>query len=171
MFTVYYDHSLLFPMICRKCSVSDSFATQSLPVKTMTQKALDISSLERALFRLEEGWERYQRDISDAQIRDGLIQRFEFTYEISHEMLKRFLERLSPNPAIYHSMSLADLIRSGNEHALLLGTWSDWKTYRDMCARTSHSYNEDIAREVVDGIVPFITEARYLLTQLKTRQQ
>jgi hypothetical protein len=37
----------------------------------MTNEALDVSSLERALFRLEEGWERYQRDISDAQIRDG----------------------------------------------------------------------------------------------------
>ena len=138
-------------------------------VKTMTKESLDVSSLERALFRLEEGWERYQRDISDAQIRDGLIQRFEFTYEISHKMLKRFLEDTSPTPAIYDSMSFADLIRSGNEHAFLLGTWAEWKTYRDMRARTSHSYNEDIAREVVDGIIPFIAEARYLLSQLKTR--
>ncbi len=137
----------------------------------MTNESLNVNSLERALFRLEEGWERYQRDISDAQIRDGLIQRFEFTYELSHKMLKRFLEATSPTPVVYDSMSFADLIRSGNEHALLLGTWSEWKTYRDMRARSSHSYNEDIAREVVDGIVPFIAEARYLLSQLKTRQQ
>jgi hypothetical protein len=93
-------------------------------VKTMTKESLDVSSLERALFRLEEGWERYQRDISDALIRDGLIQRFKFTYEISHKMLKRFLEDTSPTPTIYDSMSFADLIRSGNEHALLLGTWA-----------------------------------------------
>jgi nucleotidyltransferase substrate binding protein (TIGR01987 family) len=135
----------------------------------MTNESLNVNSLERELFRLEEGWERYQRDVSDGQIRDGLIQRFEFTYEISHKMLKRFLEATSPTPAIYDTMSFADLIRSGNENALLLGTWSDWKTYRDTRARTSHSYNEDIAREVVDGIMPFIAEARYLLTQLKTR--
>ncbi len=135
----------------------------------MTNEFLDVSSLERTLFRLEEGWERYERDISDAQIRDGLIQRFEFTYEISHKMLKRFLEATSPTPAIYDSMSFADLIRSGNEHALLLGTWSDWKTYRDMRVRTSHAYNAEIARDVVDGIMPFFAEARYLLTQLQTR--
>jgi nucleotidyltransferase substrate binding protein (TIGR01987 family) len=135
----------------------------------MTNEFLNVNSLERALFRLEEGWERYQRDISDAQIRDGLIKRFECTYELSHKILKRFLEASSPTPAIYDSMSFADLIRSGNEHALLLGSWPDWKTYRDMRARTSHAYNEDIAREVVDGIVPFITEARYLVTTLKTR--
>lgn len=135
----------------------------------MTNESFNVNSLERALFRLEEGWERYQRDTSDVQIRDGLIQRFEFTYEISHKMLKRFLEDTSPTPAIYDSMSFADLIQSGNEHALLLGTWSNWITYRDMRARTSHSYNEDIAREVVDGIMPFIAEARYLLSQLKTR--
>jgi len=42
---------------------------------------LDISSLESAIHRLEEGLARYLRDVSDAQIRDGPIRRFEFTYE------------------------------------------------------------------------------------------
>jgi len=27
------------------------------------------------------GWVRYERDVADTQIRDGLIQRFKFTYE------------------------------------------------------------------------------------------
>ena len=49
--------------------------------------SLDISPLINALARLSEGLQRYQQDISDIQIRDGLVQRFEFTYEISHKML------------------------------------------------------------------------------------
>ncbi|MDK4574110.1 nucleotidyltransferase substrate binding protein [Kingella kingae] len=43
---------------------------------------------------MQEGWQRYLQDTSDTQIRDGLIQRFEFTYEISHKILKRY----SPTP-------------------------------------------------------------------------
>ena len=135
----------------------------------MANDNIDLSPLEHAINRLDEGWARYQRDVSDLQIRDGLIQRFEFTYEISHKMLKRYLEFTSATPTQYDAMSFADLIRSGNEHGLLLGIWPDWKRYRDMRAKTSHSYNEDIASEVVAGILPFLAEARHLLAQLKAK--
>ena len=62
----------------------------------MADEKLDLSPLDRAIDRLNEGLVRYQQDISDTQIRDGLIQRFEFSYEISHKMLKRYLEFASP---------------------------------------------------------------------------
>lgn len=135
----------------------------------MTDDTLDISPLARAIQRLDEGWQRYQRDISDTQIRDGLIQRFEFTYEISHKMIKRYLEFASPTPSQFDTMSFADLIRSGNEQGLLLGTWPEWRRYRDMRAKTSHTYNEDAALEVVADIPSFLAEARYLFTQLSER--
>ena len=131
--------------------------------------ALDIISLELVIARLEEGLARYQRDVSDTQIRDGLIQRFEVTYELSHKMLKRYLESVSPTPEHYDSMSFADLIRSGNEQSLLLGDWSAWKTYREMRSKTSHTYDEKIAHEVVTGIPGFLAEAVYLRDQLRTR--
>ncbi|EIW88693.1 nucleotidyltransferase, partial [Alishewanella agri BL06] len=77
--------------------------------------SLDISPLLKAIARLQEGWQRYQLDISDIQIRDGLVQRFEFTYEISHKILKRYLEHSSPSPELFDQMPFADLIRSANE--------------------------------------------------------
>lgn len=135
----------------------------------MADVTLNLSPLFRAIERLDEGWTRYQRDISDTQIRDGLIQRFEFTYEISHKMLKRYLEATSANPAQFDDMSFQDLIRTGNEQGLLLGAWPDWKRYRDMRSRTSHTYDEDIALEVVAGIPPFLAEARHLRDQLQAR--
>ena len=115
----------------------------------MSDDKLDLTPLTRAIARLREGLERYQQDTSDTQIRDGLIQRFEFTYEISHKMLKRFLEATSASPTEFDDMSFPDLIRSGNERGLLLGDWPRWKTYRDMRAKTSHTYDEKIAVEVV----------------------
>jgi nucleotidyltransferase substrate binding protein (TIGR01987 family) len=132
-------------------------------------KPLDLTPLSKALERLAEGQARYQSDTGDAQIRDGLIQRFEFTYEISHKMLKRSLESAAANPAAFDAMPFADLIRSGNEQGLLLGDWTDWKRYREMRSLTSHTYDEAVALEVVDGIPAFLTEGEFLLKQLQER--
>jgi predicted nucleotidyltransferase len=49
-------------------------------------------------------------------------------------------------------MGFADMIRSSNEKALLRGDWSDWKQYREMRGKASHTYNEGTALEVVGGI-------------------
>ena len=130
---------------------------------------LNLAPLENAVNRLTEGLARYEKDITDTQIRDGLIQRFEFSYEISHKMLKRHLEAVSPTPEQFDAMAFADLIRSANEQGLLLGDWSSWKIYREMRSKTSHTYDEEIAIEVVQGIPAFLEEARHLLKQLQER--
>lgn len=135
----------------------------------MSTQKLYLAPLENALARLEEGYARYLMDVSDVHIRDGLVQRYKFTYEVSHKMLKRYLEMSSPNPEIFDSMAFADLIRSANEQGLLLSDWTQWKTFREMRAKTSHTYEEAIALEVVSIIPAFILEAKALLQQLQTR--
>jgi nucleotidyltransferase substrate binding protein (TIGR01987 family) len=131
--------------------------------------SLDISPLMNAIARLSEGLQRYQQDISDIQIRDGLVQRFEFTYEISHRMLKRYLEQSSASPDQFDVMPFADLIRTANEQGLLQGDWPAWRGYRDMRSKTSHTYDEDIALQVVAGIPAFLAEAEFLAAQLTER--
>jgi nucleotidyltransferase substrate binding protein (TIGR01987 family) len=130
---------------------------------------LDLTPFSKVLQRLAEGLARYQGDTGDTQIRDGLIQRFEFTYEISHKTLKRYLESASANRAAFDAMPFADLIRTGNEQGLLLGNWADWKRYREMRSRTSHAYDEEVALGVVEGIPAFLAEAQFLLYQLQGR--
>ena len=133
----------------------------------MSSIQLDLTPLDNAIARLDEGWTRYQRDVSDIQIRDGLIQRFKFTYEISHKMLRRFLELTSANPAEFDGMAFQDMIRTGNERGLLLGDWPAWRKYREMRSRTSHTYDEEVAIEVVKGIPAFQREAAHLLQRLR----
>lgn len=128
-----------------------------------------IAPFVQAIQRLEEGLARYQTDTSDTHIRDGLIQRFEFTYELGHKVLKRYLEYASANPEQFDEMTFQDLIRTANEQGLLLGSWPDWRGFRDMRARTSHTYNEDVAIEVVGGIPRFLEEAAYLRDKLRER--
>ena len=80
-------------------------------------------------------------------------------------MLKRFLEVTSANPAELDSMPFQEQIRSGNERGLMRGDWPAWRKYRDMRARTSHTYSEDVALQVV-SIPDFIEEAAHLLQRL-----
>jgi nucleotidyltransferase substrate binding protein (TIGR01987 family) len=131
--------------------------------------SIDISALERAITRLEEAVEAYQADTARTLIRDGLVQRFEFTYEISHRMLRRYLAAEVGPPERISGMNFADIIRMGNEQALLLGDWRLWKTYRNMHERTSHSYDEAVALDVVAGIPGFLEEACYLRDRLRDR--
>jgi nucleotidyltransferase substrate binding protein (TIGR01987 family) len=130
---------------------------------------IDISALERAIARLEEAVGVYRRDTSQSLIRDGLVQRFEFTYEIGHKLLRRYLATNAIPADLINSMNFADIIRIGNENGLLLGNWPRWKTFRDMRARTSHSYDEAVALDIVAGIPDFLDEARYLRDRLKER--
>ena len=128
-----------------------------------------VAPFERAIQRLEEGLARYRADTSDTQIRDGLVQRFEFTYELGHRVLKRYLECASANPAAFDEMTFQDLIRTANEQGLLLGDWPDWRSFRDMRGKTSHTCNEDVAIEVVTAIPRFFEEAAYLRDTLRER--
>ena len=136
---------------------------------TMASGKLDFTSLRSALSRLAEGYQRYQSDVSDIQIRDGLIQRYEFTYEISHKMLKRHLEMTSASPEAFDALPFADLIRTANEQSLLKSDWSAWKIFREMRAKTSHTYDEDIAQTVVKIIPAFIDEIEFLVRQFDQR--
>ena len=136
---------------------------------TMASGKLDFTTLRSALSRLAEGYKRYQSDVSDIQIRDGLIQRYEFTYEISHKMIKRNLEMTSPSPEMFDGMPFPDLIRSANEQHWLKGNWSSWKIFREMRALGTQTYIDEVANQIVKEIPNFIAEASALLRQLKSQ--
>lgn len=129
----------------------------------------DILPLENAIRRLEAAIAAYQADTSNDLIRDGLVLRFEFTYELSHKMLKRYLEYTAATPELLDQMAFQDVIRTGNEQGLLLSDWPRWRQYRDMRSRTSHTYDEAVALTVVAGIPGFLEEARYLRDRLRDR--
>uniref|UniRef100_UPI00187D3349 nucleotidyltransferase substrate binding protein n=1 Tax=Candidatus Magnetaquicoccus inordinatus TaxID=2496818 RepID=UPI00187D3349 len=70
---------------------------------------------------------------------------------------------------VIDDMLFPDLIRTGNEYGLLLGNWTDWKKYRECRGKTSHTYDEMIAIDVVQYIPAFLKEAQFLLEQLQKR--
>ena len=105
----------------------------------------------------------------DEQLRDGLIQRFEFTYELSHRMLRRYLRETAASPHEVERLPFADLVRTGNAQGLLRRGWPDWRRFREMRARTSHTYDADAAALVVAAIPEFLAEAEHLCAELHRR--
>lgn len=130
---------------------------------------LDVTSLSKAVQRLREGLARHEAEPQDEQLRDGLIQRFEFTYELSHKMLRRYLREILPSAEEAARMTFAELVRMGNERGLLRAEWPAWRHFRDIRTRTAHTYNADTAAEVVREIPSFLAEAEYLCAELQKR--
>lgn len=133
---------------------------------------LEFSPLESAISQLEKSLKfatspMANRDVElFEQLRNSVIQCFEFTYELSHKMLKRYLEHTAASPEDADLSTFQNLIRTGNEKGLLRSDWSQWKIYRQARTDSSHAYDVGKA-EAVYAIAPdFLEEAKYLYRQL-----
>ena len=131
--------------------------------------SLEFTPLANAVARLDEGLARYLADTADTQIRDGLIQRFEFTYDLSHKMLRRALEEAAANPEEIDRMSFPTLIRTGIEQGLVSGTWDQWRTYRDLRRAAEDVGDETQSLRVVSAIPTFLYDAKVLKDRLQAR--
>lgn len=136
---------------------------------------LDFSSLENAISQLEKSLKYSISPIAQEdddlfeQLRNSVIQCFEFTYELSHKMLKRYLEETSASPEEIDLSTFQNLIRTGNEKGLLRSDWSRWRMYRQARTDSSHTYSEDKAEAVYQIAPDFLDEAKYLYQQLMAR--
>lgn len=126
----------------------------------------DPTPLADALERLKEGLARHLSVPDDEQVRDGLIQRFEFTYDLAPRILSRALAALSPTPDQIDRMSFPTLIRTAFEQGLVKAGWPAWDDFRDMRNTTSHTYNLEKALEVVAKLPPFVDEVSFIVAQL-----
>lgn len=139
--------------------------------------SLDYSSLQNAISQLEKSLEYANSPIAQTdpglfeQLRNSVIQCFEFTYELSHKMLKRYLEETAANPEEIDVSSFQNLIRTGSEKGLLRSDWLLWKEYRQARTNSSHTYDEDKAEAVYRIAPDFLQEARYLFQQLMERSR
>jgi nucleotidyltransferase substrate binding protein (TIGR01987 family) len=129
---------------------------------------LDLSSLQRALDSLERAISRTLAAPDDEELRDAVIQRFEYTYELCWKMLKRQLEREMPTPAEADRMPFSELVREGAERGLVDAP-ERWLLYRHQRNVTSHAYDGEKARGVYETALAFAPDARALLAALSRR--
>ncbi|MEG0371346.1 MAG: nucleotidyltransferase substrate binding protein [Clostridium sp.] len=110
-------------------------------------KKLDdrIRDFTNALFRLDEA---LKKDIQDDIIVDGIIQRYEFTFEQSWKVMKLYLE---DQGVIDEALTPRSTIKCGFKHMIIedAEVWVQMMLDRN---RTSHMYDEEIAFEIVGRI-------------------
>ena len=133
----------------------------------MQQGTFNITALENAENRLQEMLARYNKEHEDEAVRDSVIQRFEFTYSIALKTLRKyFIERAFVLEEV-NQMSFNEMIRTASQLNLLVSNLEKWTVYREMRNMTSHTYDEEIALQVVNIIPDFSKEIAYLITRLK----
>jgi nucleotidyltransferase substrate binding protein (TIGR01987 family) len=138
--------------------------------------ALDLTALHSAIGSLDDGltvvsdaaWFNAQ----DIKVRNtlvaGVIQNFEFVYEIGIKMLRRQLEAESDSPADIDQASFRDLLRIAAEKGLIDDVEA-WFSFRQMRNITAHTYDHAKAQQVYAGTQAFLTHARALLARLESR--
>ena len=133
---------------------------------------LDTSSFEKAIDSLETALIAYTNtphpkgSAERELMRDGVIQRFEYTFELAWKMLKRYLEEYGLERV--DSLINRDLFRVGHEQGLVRDAeaWLNYMKSRDL---TSHTYDQATAEAVYRSAKDFLQDARFLLSQLRDR--
>ena len=110
-------------------------------------------NLKKAYIKLQEVSNLY--DGKNDIVRDSLIQRFEFTYELTHKTLKEFMK--------YEGVTLENSFpRTIFKKAYINNLISDDKIWIKLLEdrnATSHIYNENLADEVAKRIVDYYVDA------------
>ena len=128
---------------------------------------LDLSALQRALASLEDGlevvsdsdWFNQQSPKVQNTLVAGVIQNFEFVYEVGVKMLKRQIEQESASPDEVDHASFRDVLRLAAEKGLIDNVEA-WFGYRQMRNITAHTYDHDKAQQVYQGALLARLEAR-----------
>lgn len=137
--------------------------------------ALNLSSLRRTVGALDEALAIYQREMAEGaapevqtMLRDAVIQRFEFTFEVAWKTLKRYLEEYGLEGI--DRLTNRQLFRLGYEQGLLRDAQA-WLLYLQRRNLTSHVYSESTALQVFAIVPDFLADARFLLARLEERLQ
>jgi len=121
------------------------------------ERTLNVACCDQRMRGLDE-------DQKDA-IRAGLIQNFEFTYELCWKFIKRWLDNNLGSTNV-DGVARRELFRLGVEHRLINDV-DAWMIYHDARNETSHTYNDYKAEEVFEIAKKFFPDAKKFLADLE----
>ncbi len=137
---------------------------------------LDLTALRNAVSSLEDSlgvvsdsawFDQQSKQVKNTLVA-GVIQNFEFVYEIGIKMLKRQIEAESASPEEVDETNFREVLRVAAEKGLIADVEA-WFKYRQMRNITAHTYDHEKAKKVYQGTLDFIVDARDLLQQLEAR--
>lgn len=135
---------------------------------------VNVRSLDKAITALSVALELYDKNplpedaAEKVLLRDGVIQRFEITFELSWKLLKRYLEEYGLERV--DTLTNRDLFRIGQEQGLLADA-ARWFHYLRMRNQTSHIYDDAKAHEVFRAARDFLPDAQDMIAKLKGKMR
>ncbi|MFA5478715.1 MAG: nucleotidyltransferase substrate binding protein [Candidatus Muiribacteriota bacterium] len=127
---------------------------------------LNFEALEKALLSYENSIESLKKaktypttDLAMLNtLKAGIIQNFEFTYELCWKFIKRWLsENISKTET--EGITRRHLYRMAAKHKLIDDV-EKWMIFHEARNETSHTYDKAIAEEVYYKALEFIAEAK-----------
>ncbi len=142
----------------------------------MNAPTLDLTSLRGAIAALadalsvieDEPWLRAQPAPVRNTLTAGVIQSFEFVYELSFKMLRRRIDLDAQSPVEVDQASFRDVLRLAGEAGLVTDV-AAWFRYRELRKITAHTYHQQKAREILGQIAAFLGASQTLLARLEAR--
>ena len=128
----------------------------------MDRDDLKLMSMKQAIDSLE----RALAQPVDEFVRDAVIQRFKYTFELAWKMIKRHLE--SAGIVETSPLSRKELFREA-ARAGLIDDPEPWFRYGAARNQTSHIYNLQTANEVYKVASEFLPDVKTLLVQLEQK--
>ena len=127
----------------------------------INKNPIDYSPLQKALSSLQEALKN--KPANDLE-RDGVIQRFEYAFELSWKMIRKHLFGLGRASV---SSSPKPLLRDAHQENLIedIEKWFGFLEARNL---SSHTYNDKSADEVFQAAQSFPPYVSALIDQLKS---
>ncbi len=122
--------------------------------------ALNLAPLAKAVDSLRDALAQPKNPYT----RDATIQRFEYTFELSWKMLRRYMAM----EAGVDAFNLKELFRQAGRQGIIANVES-WFAYLKGRNLTSHTYNEKTAEETYNLAAAFLDDAQALLDGLRRR--
>jgi nucleotidyltransferase substrate binding protein (TIGR01987 family) len=137
---------------------------------TMAPSPIDLTPLRRAIDALADALHYWQIEPDGSgrkpHLRAGVIQSFEFTYELSVRLLRRVLMERALAASLVADLSFNDLLRTAADAGLIDDPIA-WRRWRDWRNRTSHGYDEAQAQAIAEAARDFLADAQTLWQRLE----
>jgi nucleotidyltransferase substrate binding protein (TIGR01987 family) len=128
----------------------------------MKKREVKLINFNKALQRLKEAIMLFKQNSANDVVRDGVIQRFEFTYELAWKAAKEYLEYAG----IVGITSPRAVLKEAYAQQLITNE-DNWITMLNDRNMTSHIYKEEMAQEIARRIIEiYVKEFELLLDKL-----
>ena len=140
----------------------------------MDSAVLDLSSLQRALRSFVSAEKIYSFRVDSVVdeerelLRAGVIQNFEFTYELCWKFMKRWIE-MNISPESVDGVTRRELFRQAAENKLIVDV-DLWMEFHQARNSASHIYDEEVAEATLATALKSLSHIKAFVSCLEEKR-